>query len=70
MHVLLLAKLVNRQNIRMIQARGGKGFLLKTAQAFFVFGNTFRQNFERDFTPQFCIFGKINLAHPARAERI
>lgn len=42
------AKFVNRQDVRMIQGRGGQGLLLKAAQAVFVQRERFRQHLERD----------------------
>jgi hypothetical protein len=63
------ADLVDREDVRMIQCRGGPGFLHKPAQAVLVRRDFDRQNLQRDLAIERGVLRQVHLAHPARAER-
>src|SRR5207253_7058471 len=69
MSALRLPDLVNGDDVRMIERRGGLGFLDKAAHAIFVLCELGGQEFECDFTVEPVVFGEVNFAHPARAQR-
>src|SRR5438445_12465944 len=52
----------------MIQRRRGVGFLIETAETIAILREFFREDFERDFAAQLCVFGEINFAHAACAK--
>lgn len=51
----------------MIQSRSSFGFPHKAFEISFVRGKFLIENFNGDLAVEFFIFGKINLAHSARA---
>jgi hypothetical protein len=63
-----LANLINRDDVWMIQRRGGARFLLKAAYSFRLVGKTIGQYFKRHFAAQLCILRQIDFSHPAGAE--
>src|SRR5437870_1826746 len=52
----------------MVKRRGGFGLLDEAPHAILILGEFGRQQLERDLAVEPCIFGQVNLAHPARAE--
>ena len=62
------ADFVNRDDVRMIQSGCRKGFLPKTADAVFVFGDPGGKQFESDGAIQPRVFRQINFAHSALAD--
>src|SRR5215831_4585384 len=58
---------MNRQNVRMIERRGGFCFLNKSLQSLGIRGQSGRQNLDRDGAIKFGIFGEEHLAHAAFA---
>ena len=65
--VSLRADLVNCQNIRMIQRRGGARLAFETAQLRLVRRQSLREKLERDFAPESLVSRQIDLAHSADA---
>src|SRR2546426_8685785 len=65
---VILADLVNRQNIWMIEPNYGMCFLLKPLQALRVGGKALGQEFERGLAARCHVGGQINFAHPASAD--
>src|SRR4030095_1141290 len=63
----MLADLVNRQDIWMIEPNYGTRFSLKPLQALGVAGKAHGQEFERGFAPRFIVGGQIDFPHPATA---
>jgi hypothetical protein len=61
------ADVEDRQNVGMIQGRGGKGLLLEPAQAVGVQRKRLWQNLDGNFAFEAGVAGAVNLAHPARA---
>src|SRR5438128_2431567 len=51
----------------MVKARSGASFLLEAVHALLVGSDLSGQNFQGDRAREFRVFGKIYLAHPARA---
>src|SRR3989441_8944223 len=68
--LIYLADFVNREDVRMIQSRGGAGFRLKAAQARFVGNEVSRQDLQSHLAVQPSILRQINLAHAARTETL
>ena len=66
---VILANLVNGQDVWVIQPNYRAGFLLKPLQPLSVSSKTNRQDFERGFTARHDVRGKIDFAHPATAYR-
>ena len=64
------ADFINREDVRMIQARGGARLLQKAAAAFIVRHIFGRQDLERDLAVQLFIVRFIDRPHAARAERL
>src|SRR6266542_2649958 len=65
---VILADLVNRQDVWMIEPNQGARFLLKPLQALGVGGKAHGQKFERGLAARCHVGGKIYLAHPAGAD--
>src|SRR6266581_1321915 len=65
---VILADLVNRQDIWMIERDYGVRFLLKPLQAFRIPGKAHRQKFERGLAARCHVSGQIDFAHPATAD--
>src|SRR5689334_13288940 len=68
-----LVDFVNRENVWMVECGRGLCFLHETADAIAArarLGIDYlrRKNLQRDFTIEFCVIGKIDLTHAARAE--
>ncbi len=61
---LILAHLVDGDDIGMLQYRGGVGLTLETASTVFVLAKMRGQELESDFAVKFCILGQENLTHP------
>ena len=66
--VLMLANLVDRANVGMIQGRGGAGFAAKPFQRMRIIGHIFREELERDEAPEFGVFGLVHDAHAPATE--
>lgn len=56
-HSLIIADVINRQDVWMIERRSRSCFLLKPFQPVSIFGEVNRQNFYRDFTVKPGVFG-------------
>src|SRR5207247_7662920 len=65
---VILADLVNRQDIWMIEPNQGARFLLKPLQALRIAGKAFGQEFERGLAARCYVGGQIDVAHPAGAD--
>jgi hypothetical protein len=65
---LMLPKIVNRTNIRMIESRGGPRFAFKALQSLRILCQAFRKKFERYTAAQACVFGLIYDAHSPAAQ--
>ena len=65
---MILADLVNRQDIWMIERDYGARFLLKALQALRVPGKAHRQKFERGLAARCHVGGQIDFAHPTTAD--
>src|SRR4051812_24805201 len=68
MRAAVLADLINRDDVRMIERRGRARLALKAAYALLVPRESHRQQLERDLAIERLILGKIALAHPAGAD--
>jgi hypothetical protein len=66
---VVLANLVNGQDIWMIERDHGVGFLLKPLQALGVTGKAQGQEFERGLAAGCYVGRQINFAHPAGTYR-
>src|SRR5262249_42316282 len=62
------ADVVNREDVRVVERRGGAGFLLEAAQAIRIPGELGGQQLDGDLATESRVFGQIDLAHPACAE--
>src|SRR5262245_2799988 len=67
---LHFADLVNSQDVRMIERRGGSRFLAKALDALGVCGETRRQQFERDLTAQPTVLRQIDFTHSSPADLV
>src|SRR6266566_7406521 len=65
----VLAKIVHRQNVRMIQRSRGLRLLLKAPQPLGIAGETHRQDLDRDLAVEPRVPRTIYLAHAASAGR-
>src|SRR5438552_13889361 len=63
----VLAKIVHRQNVRMIQRSRGLRLLLKAPQPLGIAGETHRQDLDRDLAVEASVAGAIDLAYAAGA---
>ena len=66
---VVIADLVNGQDVRMIERRRGARFVQETAQPLGVAAELRPQHFERDRPAQRRIGGLVDLAHPAAAQQ-
>jgi hypothetical protein len=64
----MLANLVDRADIRVIQRGGGAGFPLKAIERLFVFQRIWREKLQGDEAAEGCIFGLVNDTHAAAAK--
>src|SRR6185436_18727395 len=65
---VLLADVVDRADVGMVERRGGPGFTLKAAQGLGITRQIAGDELERHRTVQARIFGFVHHAHPAAAE--
>ena len=63
------ADVVHREDVRMVQRRGGSRFLLEALQPVGIGARRSRENLDRDVAPEARVARAIDLAHPARAEQ-
>ena len=68
MTVIDLAEIVHDEDMRVVQAGRGSGFLMKPSQPIAVNGEIRRQELERHRPIELGVVGKIDLAHAARAQ--
>src|SRR5262249_40374791 len=66
--LLVSPDFVYRQNVGVIESRGGKRLLLETEHPIAVQYVGCVQKLERDVPFQTCVAGQINFSHPALAE--
>src|SRR5215475_11005449 len=62
------ADVVNREDVRVVERRGGAGFLLEAEQTVRILGELGGQDFDGDLATESRVFGQIDLAHSACAE--
>ena len=62
---VLLADVVNRADVGVIERRRGLGFALKPAQSLGIARDFVGKEFQRDETMQASVFGLVNHAHAA-----
>jgi hypothetical protein len=67
-YAILLANVVNRAYVGMIQCRGGLRFSLETCERLWIFGQALRQEFESDTAAQASVFSFIDDALATTAE--
>src|SRR5262245_21678874 len=67
---LHFADLVNGQDVRMVERRGGSRFLAKALDALVVFGETRRQQLERDLTAQPRVLREIYFTHSSPSDLV
>jgi hypothetical protein len=60
--------LVDRDDVRVIECRVESGFAKEAPYPFLIHGEALGKDFESDFAAEFCILGKINIAHTARGD--
>ena len=68
-HPVLLAHVMNRADVRVIERRDGAGLPLEAFPPLGISGHGRRQHFDGNITPEPGIVRPIDLAHPACAER-
>ena len=68
-HAVREAHVVDRDDVGMVQGRGGARLLLEAAQTLFVRGHRLRQDLDGHFPAEAAVPGPIDLAHPTRADR-
>src|SRR5208283_4359622 len=66
---LVLSDVVDSENVGMVERRDRARFLLKTAQAVGVFGQSLGQNLDGDVAAESGVARAVHFAHPARSER-
>ena len=66
----LLADVVNRADVRMIQRRCGLGFTPEAFQRLRVVSNIFGQEFKRYKTVEARVLGLVNHTHPAASQSL
>src|SRR5262249_46716197 len=66
----LLAKVVNRTDVRMVERRGGLGFPAKPLERLLVLRHVVRQEFERYVTVQPRVLCLIHHTHPASTQLV
>ena len=64
----VLADIVDGEDVRVIERRGGAGFLLEAAQTVGITGELGGQHLDRDLATESRVFCQIDLAHSAGAE--
>src|ERR1700674_262249 len=65
---ILLANVVNRADVGMVESRCGLGFTLKTGKSLGVFGYFIGQEFQGNEAVQPRVFGLVDYPHPTTAE--
>ena len=65
---VVLANLVNRADVGMIQGRRSAGFAAEPLEGLCVLGKFFRKEFQRDEASELEVFGFVDHAHPAAAQ--
>jgi hypothetical protein len=65
---ILLANIVDRADVRMIERRGGLGFAPKTFKGLLVLGQLFGEEFEGDGPMQSRVLGPVDDTHPSPAQ--
>ena len=65
---IVLADVVNAENIGMAECGDGTGFLLETPEAVGIGGEGGGQNLDGDIASQALIAGAVNLAHSASTD--
>ena len=65
----MLARVVNDNDVWMVQRPGGASFLLETAEPIGIGRKRRRENLDRDFAAEAFVLGAIHLAHAAFPER-
>ncbi len=65
---ILLANLMNRADVGMVQRRGGPGFPLESFQRLPVFSQFFGEKLERNEAAQSGVFGLVDHTHPAATQ--
>src|SRR2546421_4860372 len=63
-----LPDVVDGQNIRVIQSRGGSGFLPEAPHALSVVGKGNGQKLQGDLTSESRVLSQINISHPSRTD--
>ena len=64
----LLADVVNRADVGMVESRRGLRFTLKTGKSLGVFGDFIGQEFQGDKSVQPGVLGLVNHTHPSAAQ--
>src|SRR5215472_3802307 len=64
----MLADLVNRADVRVVERRGGAAFALKAFECLRVRGNAVGQELEDDVPAELCVFSLVDYTHPSAAE--
>src|SRR6185503_7213113 len=59
---------INREDVWMVERRGGVGFLVEAIEAIAILRQLLGQQLKRDFAPKLRVFGEIDFAHAASAE--
>ena len=65
---VVLANLVDRADIWVVQSGGGASFALKTVERERIFFRLGRQELERDMAAQVDVLGFVDNAHPSAAQ--
>ncbi len=65
---ILLADIVNRADVGMVQCGGGLRFTLESRQSLWIAGDILRQKFQRDESLEARVFGLVNDTHASAAE--
>jgi hypothetical protein len=65
---ILLADVVNRANVGMVQRGGGLGFALESREGLRVAGDVLRQKFQRNEALEARVFGLVNDTHTSAAK--
>ena len=66
---IVLARVVNDDDVRMVQRPGGSSFLLETTEPIRIGRKRRRENLDGDVAAEAFILGPIHLAHAAFPER-
>ncbi len=66
---VLGADVMDREDVRVVERRGGLGFLRESPEPIRIRGEVVRKHLDRHFTPERRVARAIDLAHPARTER-